>query len=197
MKYSIVLALQDDSDIRKAKSIFETEGYQNIIQVHNTLELVLYCSNNKVDILAIDTNFPFMDCISTLGYLTEKKLVKIIIAVDENWEKAWLKNNLNCVDIFVTKPLESRKIIPGILVNLSRKEKLEELEKEYENAEKEFRDHKILGYAVHLLMDKMNLTEKEAKNYLFEYAKAYDKDLQEVSEIIYSVLCIKTSSAKL
>ncbi|HIU75447.1 MAG TPA: response regulator [Candidatus Pelethocola excrementipullorum] len=196
MKYSIVLALQDDSDIKKARSIFESEGYQDIIQVHNTLELVLYCSENKVDILVIDTDFPFMDCISTLSYLAEKKLVKVIIAVDENWEKAWLKNNLNCVDIFVTKPLESRKLIPGILVNFSRKEKLEQLEKEYENAEREFRDHKILGYAVHLLMDKMNLTEEEAENYLVEYAKAYDKDLQEVSEIIYSVLCIKTSNAK-
>lgn len=196
MKYSIVLALQDDRDIKRAKKIFETEGYQDIIQVHNTLELVLYCSKNKVDILVIDTDFPFMDCISTLSYLAEKKLVKIIIAVDENWEKEWLKNNLECVDIFATKPLESRKLIPGILVNFSRKEKLEELEKEYEKAEKEFKDHKILGYAIHLLMDKMNFTEEEAKNYLFEYAKTYDKDLQEVSEIIYSVLCIKTSSAK-
>lgn len=193
---SIVIALQVEQERSKARKVFEEEGYHKIVCIENNLELLLHCTNNLVDILLVDMAFPFMDCVSTLRYIRDNRLVKIIIAVDDDWEKSRLTLNLDCIDIFVTKPIEARKIIPGLLVGMSRKEKMEQLEREYEQAESELRDQKTSSYALQLVMDKMRLDEDRAKTYLQQVADASGKEIQEVCEIVYSVLCNRKNVVK-
>lgn len=196
MEHSIIIALQKENDRKKAKSILEKEGFHKISYVDNNLELLLYCANNSADVLLIDMAFPFMDCISTLRYIKDSEMAKIIVALDDNWEKTRSTMNLSCVDLFVTKPFDARKIMPGLLVAISRKEKMEQLEREYEEAERELKDQKTSSYALQLIMDKMYLDEEKAKAYLQQIAESNGKKVQEVYEIVYSVLCNRKNVVK-
>lgn len=196
MNNRVMIALPSEQDREKARQILESNGYPDIQVVNNNLEMVLYCEKKPIDILLIDMTFPFMDCASTLRYIVDNGLARIIIAVDTDWEKNQSAMYLEWIDIFVTKPLESRKFIPALSVSLSRKDKMEELEQEYRKAKAELRNQKIFGYALQLAMDRMSLPEQEAKLYLDRIALEHGKDVKDIYEILYSVLCNKKSIKK-
>lgn len=191
-----MIALQSEEDRVKAKTIFENEGYHNIAYAKNNLELILHCETSMADVLLIDLNFPFMDCVSTLRYIKDHRLAKLIIAVADDWEKSRTTLDMDCVELFVAKPLEARKIIPGLTIGLSRMEKLAQLEDEYDQAEQELKNQKVSNYALQLVMDKMGLDEEKAKAYLRQAAAASGRDIREIYEIVYAVLCSRKSSVK-
>lgn len=191
-----MIAVPEQKDIKKVEQIFRAEGYHNIAVAKDSLDLILRCQNRPVDFLVIDMDFPFMDCMSTLRHMVEHKLCRIVIAVDSNWEKSRLTTNLDWIDIFVTKPIEARKIVPSLLVCLAQKNKMAQMEQEYRQAEEELWDQKISGYAVQLIMDKLHLSEEDAEGYLNQAALQNNKKVQDIFEIIYSVLCNKKGIIK-
>ena len=194
MEYGVVLALNRKADLQKAEEAFGQAGMKNLIRVSNTLELILTGTSRETDILMIDMELPFMDCMSAIGYLVKNRKLKLVLAVADNWEPYWKKESLSGIDIFITRPVEPAKIIPGLKVNIARKEKLLKLEQEYEEEEEAFRKDKILNYTLHLLIDKLKCSETEGMAYLKKYAEAYGKDVYEISGIFYSMLCMEKKS---
>lgn len=194
MAYRVVLALNEKEDLNKAAEAFADAGFTELIRVTNTLELVLTCTSSQVDILMIDMELPFMDCLSAVSYLTEKKKIQLVAGVANAWEPYRRRENLQAIDLFVTRPVTAAKLIPGLTVNLARKEKLRELEKEYEREEEAFRREKVRNYTLHLLMDKLGCSEAEGMAYLKEQAASYGKDVNEAAEIFYEMLCLEKKS---
>ena len=194
MAYRVVLALNEKEDLNRAAEAFADAGFTEVIRVTNTLELVLTCTSSQVDILMIDMEFPFMDCLSAVSYLVEKKKVELVAGVADDWEPYRRKENLQAIDLFVTRPVTAAKLIPGLTVNLARKEKLRALEKEYEREEEAFRRDKVRNYTVHLLMDKLGCSEAEGMAYLKAHAASYGRDVNEAAEIFYEMLCMEKKS---
>lgn len=194
MAYRVVLALNEKEDLNRAAEAFADAGFKEVIRVTNTLELVLTCTSSQMDILMIDMEFPFMDCLSAVSYLAEKKKIELVVGVANDWEAYRRKENLQAIDLFVTRPVTAAKLIPGLTVNLARKEKLRALEEEYEREEKAFRREKVQNYTVHLLMDKLGCSEAEGTAYLKNHAASYGKDVGEVAEIFYEMLCMEKKS---
>ena len=194
MAYQVALALNKKEDLNKAAEALAEAGFTDLIRVTNTLELILACTSSKADILIIDMDLPFMDCTSAVSYLAEKKQVGLVVAAADDWERYRRRENLQAIDIFVTRPITAAKLIPGLTVNLARKERLRALEEEFAREEEAFRKEKVLNYTVHLLMDKLGCSEADGMAYLKKHAKAYGKEISEVAEIFYEMLCIDKKS---
>lgn len=193
MAYRVVLALNRKEDLNKTAAALQEAGFTDLTRVTNTLELILTCTSSQTDILIIDMEFPFMDCMSAVNYLSEQKKVQLVIAVADDWA-CQRQENLTAIDLFVTREVTAEKLIPGLIVNLARKEKLRKLEEEYDREAEDFRQKKILHYTLHLLMDKMGCSEAEGMAYLKKHASSYGKEVSEVAEIFYAMMCMEKKS---
>ncbi len=194
MAYRVALALNKKEDLNRAAAAFQKAGFEELIRISNTMELVMACTFQQIDILMIDMELPFMDCAKAVSYLVEHKKLKLVLAVADDWTPYLNEEKLAGIDIFVNRPITSSKMIPGLMVNIARKEKLQKLEEEFEKEEEAFRKEKILNYTLHLLMDRLNCQEEDAKVYLKKYAEAYETDIHEVAETFYSMMCTQKKS---
>lgn len=198
MGYRAVLALNKKEDLNRAAKAFEKAEIREVTRATDTMELILACTSRQTDILMVDMELPFMDCMNAVEYLVENEKVKLVLAVADDWEHYLKEQELSGIDIFVSRPIDEAKVVPGLLVNLARKERLRQLEEEYEREEQAFQREKMLRYTVHLLMDKLDCTEEESLRHLQKSANAYGKDIYGVAEIFYSMLCMeKKRSGKL
>lgn len=193
---NIMIASAKHSEIEQVRRIFEQEGCQNITVVDNNLDMVLRCEKEPADVLFIDITLPFMDCISTLSYMAEHELAKIILALGDDWERSDNILKLDCIDVFVTKPIESRKIIPGLFIALDQREKICQLEADYEQAEEELKNLKIASYGRQLVMDKFRMSDKEADYFFKKMASRHDRDVSDVYRMVYTILCNKKNTFK-
>lgn len=196
MNQSIMIASAEIEEEKRVKDIFEQEGCTDIIVVKNNLEMVLQCEKTPVDVLFVDMMIPFLDSVSTLDYIAQNNLAKIIVALGEQWEKNQSLMRLQCIDVFVTRPIESKKIIPGLLVAIAQREKMKQLEVDYEQAETELRNQKIVSYGKQLVMSKLKMSEQDAEQFLQKLAKEHNREVIDVYEVVYTILCNKKNIMK-
>jgi len=184
----VIICLSDAEERQLAADMMKKAGADSIAFAENDLELILLALKSEEAVIITEARDNVLSLAETLNYVTEHSKYCTVSVLADSWPGETKESFLGACDVFVTRPLEERKIIPGIMVDAARKMRLRELEKEFNESTESFAKDKNLSFAEHVIMDTLGLSKEGACEYIKSLAEKHGYDEGEVAKIVYEVL---------
>lgn len=119
MKYTILIA-EDDNDIVKLLKLYlESSGYR-VLTVDNGLSAFELIQNEQIDLAVVDIMMPKMDGYELIKKTREVKNIPILILSAKNQDTDKILGLNLGADDYMTKPFSPLEIIARVKANLRR-----------------------------------------------------------------------------
>ena len=184
----VIICLSDAGERQLAAEMIKKAGAETVAFAENDLELILLALKSEEAVLITEASNNVLNLAETLKYVTEHSKYCTVSVLADNWPGETQDNFLGACDVFVTRPLEERKIVPGIMVDAARKKRMRELEREFNESTESFAKDKNMSFAEHIIMDTLGLSKEGACEYIKSLAEKHGYDEGEVAKIVYEVL---------
>ena len=185
---SVIVALSDRAEEERISGILKKAGAESVVTAENTLEMVLLAMKYDEMILITEDRKSVLDLTDALEYITKRSRYATVSVISDSWSENSREALLGFVDVFLTRPVTERNLLPSMLVVTARKKHMRDLEREYQEAEESFARDKNMSFAEHVIMDTLGLSKEGAGEYIRTLAKKHGFDEGEVSKIVYEVL---------
>ena len=184
----VIIALSDEEERELAGELMKKAGADRVDFAANTLEMVLMAIKQECAVLITEEKESAIGLADALNYINKQSRYITAAVVADGWEGAYRDELLGSVDVFISRPLEERNLVPGILVNAARKKHMRELEEELQASEQSFAEDKNMSFAERVVMDTLGAAKDQAREYIKTLAEKYGYDEGEVARIVYDVL---------
>ena len=185
---NVIISLSEEEERDQISEMIRKAGAENVYFAENALDLVLFAMKYDEVIVITEEKKNVFDLADTLKYIADRSKYSTISVISDSWSVESRDLLLGSVDVFLTRPVTERSLMPGMLVVTARKKHMRDLEQEYQEAEESFARDKNMSFAEHVIMDTLGLSKEGAGEYIKTLAEKHGFDEGEVAKIVYEVL---------
>ena len=184
----VIIEASDEIERIAVKEMLEKAGADDISFADNVLELVLKAVKYEKPLIITEKRDNVLDLADALRYVTEHARYATVAVIADSWADESMDDLMGSVDVFATRPVTERGIMPGIIVDAAKKKRMMELEQELDRSEASFAEKKSMSFAEHIIMDTLGLSRESAGEYISSLAEKHGYDKNDVARIVYDVL---------
>ena len=185
---NVIISLSEEEERDQISEMIRKAGAENVYFAENALDLVLFAMKYDEVIVITEEKKNVFDLADTLKYIADRSKYSTISVISDSWSVESRDLLLGSVDVFLTRPVTERSLMPSMLVVTARKKHMRDLEQEYQEAEESFARDKNMSFAEHVIMDTLGLSKEGAGEYIKTLAEKHGFDEGEVAKIVYEVL---------
>ena len=185
---NVIISLSEEEERDQISEMIRKAGAENVYFAENALDLVLFAMKYDEVIVITEEKKNVFDLADTLKYIADRSKYSTISVISDSWSVESRDLLLGSVDVFLTRPVTERSLMPSMLVVTARKKHMRDLEQEYQEAEESFARDKNMSFAEHVIMDTLGLSKEGAGEYIKTLAEKHGFDEGEVAKIVYDVL---------
>ena len=177
----------DDEPITRMDicEILREGGYDVVGEAADGFDAIEQCKKNSPDFVMMDVKMPILDGLKASKIIINEKLARGIVLLTAYSSKEFIEDAKNIGVLgYIVKPIDEKSFLPNLQIILSKQKEFEELEKKYMKTNQKLEDRKKLDIAKSILMEKENLTEKEAYNYIRNLSMNKRCDMGKIADII-------------
>lgn len=177
----------DDEPITRMDicEILKEGGYDVAGEAADGFDAIEQCKKLSPDFVMMDVKMPILDGLKASKIIINEKLARGIVLLTAYSSKEFIEDAKNIGVLgYIVKPIDEKSFLPNLQIILSKQKEFEELEKKYMKTNQKLEDRKKLDIAKSILMEKENLTEKEAYNYIRNLSMNKRCDMGKIADII-------------
>ncbi len=184
----VVIEMSDAEERTCIASMLRQAGAPDITFADNVLELVLESLKIDMTLIVSEKNDHVIGLSEALRFIVEHDRYATIAVIADSWADESMDGLLGLVDVFVTRPVTVRGLVPGISVDAAKKKHMMELEQELGRSEASFAKEKNMSFAEHVIMDTLGLSRESAGEYISSLAEKHGYDKNDVAKIVYEII---------
>lgn len=167
------------------REILENNGYEVAGEAEDGMDAVTICREQKPDFVIMDINMPVMTGLEAARVINEEQLAGFIIVLTAYRDREIAEEAVN-MDImgYIVKPVDEDSLIPAIKIAQNKHHQIKEMEREFSRTKETLNDRKYVERAKGIIMERRNLTEKEAFSYIRRLAMDKGKTMAEVAKML-------------
>lgn len=184
---SIRIVIADDESITRMdlREILEAQGYEVVGEAGDGIDAVELCESLYPDIAILDIKMPVMDGLTAARVIHERNAqIGIVMLTAFNDRQFVEKAGDFGVVGYLVKPVSSASITPVIEIAARRNSEMNELRKELAEQKRKLEDRKVIDRAKGILMQKNQMSEEKAYEYLRSVSMNKRKTIREVAQMI-------------
>ena len=149
------------------REILENNGYEVVGEAEDGLDAIAVCRQKKPDFVIMDINMPVMTGLEATKVINEDKLAGFVIILTAYRDKEIADQAVN-TDVmgYIVKPVDEDTLIPAVKIAIHNYKQREAMAKEFHKTQEALDDRKYLDRAKGLVMERKNMSEKEAFTYI-------------------------------
>ena len=179
-------AAVDNPDlVKEAVEILENNGYEVVGEAEDGLDAITVCRQKKPDFVIMDINMPVMTGLEATKVINEDKLAGFVIILTAYRDKEIADQAVN-TDVmgYIVKPVDEDTLIPAVKIAIHNYKQREAMAKEFHKTQEALDDRKYLDRAKGLVMERKNMSEKEAYTYIRSLSMDKGISMTELSKML-------------
>jgi len=136
------------------------------------------------DLVIMDVMMPQMDGLEAARVLREQRLAPVMLLTGYADDEMVARADAAGVMAYVRKPFRKEELLPSIAIAMGRHRERRILEQEIDALKEKMEARKIVGRAKALLMERYNLTEREAFYRIQTKSQMLQKPAHEIAKAI-------------
>ena len=167
------------------REILENNGYEIAGEAEDGMDAVTVCREQRPDFVIMDINMPVMTGLEAARVIREESLAGFVVVLTAYRDKEIAEQAVD-LDVmgYVVKPVDEDTLIPAVRIAEKKYLQLEEIRQEYNKTKETLSDRKYVDRAKGLIMERRNMTEKEAFSYIRKLSMDKGKTLAETAKIL-------------
>lgn len=163
-----VLIADDEVLIRtNLQEMLEGAGYQVVCSCADGFAAVEGCQKQQPDIVLLDIRMPMLDGMAAARFILEHELAPVVILITAYSDLELVEKAKDFgIAGYLVKPVSENILIPTLKVACARSEELKELRAQVARSRQELEDRKLIEKAKGLLMQREQMTEQQAFDYI-------------------------------
>ena len=177
----------DDEPITRMDicEILKEGGYDVAGEAADGFDAIEQCKKLSPDFVMMDVKMPILDGLKASKIIINEKLARGIVLLTAYSSKEFIEDAKNIGVLgYIVKPIDEKSFLPNLQIILSKQKEFEELEKKYMKTNQKLEDRKKLDIAKSILMERDNMTEKEAYSYIRNLSMNKRCDMGKIADII-------------
>lgn len=167
------------------REILENNGYEIAGEAEDGMDAVTVCREQRPDFVIMDINMPVMTGLEAARVIREESLAGFVVVLTAYRDKEIAEQAVD-LDVmgYVVKPVDEDTLIPAVRIAEKKYLQLEEIRQEYNKTKETLSDRKYVDWAKGLIMERRNMTEKEAFSYIRKLSMDKGKTMAETAKIL-------------
>lgn len=179
-----------DKDPERAELLEEAlldAGHRVTARIADDAALAASVAKYQPDVIVIDMEAPGRDTLEQMREISRDQPKPIILFSDER-DPAYIRQAVKAgVSAYVVDGLSRERVMPIVEVAVARFCELQSLRQELEDTKNQLADRKIIDKAKGVLMQKKNMSEDQAYQFLRKTAMSRNLKLIEVAKVLISL----------
>ncbi len=184
---TIRVVIADDEPITKMdlNELLQEAGYEVVGEASDGFDAVEICRQTHPNLILLDIKMPLLDGLSAAKIIHEENLAETIIMMTAYSEREFIEQAKECgVGGYLVKPIDEKSLIPNIEVVVNRSQEIGKLRKDIEKANVRLESRVLVEKAKGHIMQKQNLTEQNAYDYIRKLSQTKHLSMKRVAEMI-------------
>ncbi len=184
---TIRVVIADNEPITKMdlNELLQEAGYEVVGEASDGFDAVEICRQTHPNLILLDIKMPLLDGLSAAKIIHEENLAETIIMMTAYSEREFIEQAKECgVGGYLVKPIDEKSLIPNIEVVVNRSQEIGRLRKDIEKANVRLESRVLIEKAKGHIMEKQNLTEQNAYDYIRKLSQAKHLSMKRVAEMI-------------
>lgn len=167
------------------REILENNGYEIAGEAEDGMDAVTVCREQRPDFVIMDINMPVMTGLEAARVIREESLAGFVVVLTAYRDKEIAEQAVD-LDVmgYAVKPVDEDTLIPAVRIAEKKYLQLEEIRQEYNKTKETLSDRKYVDRAKGLIMERRNMTEKEAFSYIRKLSMDKGKTMAETAKIL-------------
>lgn len=167
------------------REILENNGYEVAGEAEDGMDAVTVCREQRPDFVIMDINMPVMTGLEAARVIREESLAGFVVVLTAYRDKEIAEQAVD-LDVmgYVVKPVDEDTLIPAVRIAEKKYLQLEKIRQEYNKTKETLSDRKYVDRAKGLIMERRNMTEKEAFSYIRKLSMDKGKTMAETAKIL-------------
>lgn len=184
---TIQVVIADDEPITKMdlRELLEEAGYEVVGEASDGFDAVEICRQTHPNLVLLDIKMPLLDGLSAAKIIHQEDLAETIMMMTAYSEREFIEQAKECgVGGYLVKPIDEKSLIPNIEVVVNRSQEIGRLRKDIEKANVRLESRVLIEKAKGQIMQKQNMTEQNAYDYIRKLSQAKHLSMKRVAEMI-------------
>lgn len=184
---TIRVVIADDEPITKMdlRELLEEAGYEVVGEASDGFDAVEICRQTRPNLVLLDIKMPLLDGLSAAKIIHQEDLAETIMMMTAYSEREFIEQAKECgVGGYLVKPIDEKSLIPNIEVVVNRSQEIGRLRKDIEKANVRLESRVLIEKAKGQIMQKQNMTEQNAYDYIRKLSQAKHLSMKRVAEMI-------------
>ena len=184
---TIRVVIADDEPITKMdlRELIEEAGYEVVGEASDGFDAVEICRQTHPNLVLLDIKMPLLDGLSAAKIIHQEDLAETIMMMTAYSEREFIEQAKECgVGGYLVKPIDEKSLIPNIEVVVNRSQEIGRLRKDIEKANVRLESRVLVEKAKGQIMQKQNMTEQNAYDYIRKLSQAKHLSMKRVAEMI-------------
>lgn len=184
---TIRVVIADDEPITKMdlNELLQEAGYEVVGEASDGFDAVEICRQTHPNLILLDIKMPLLDGLSAAKIIHEENLAETIIMMTAYSEREFIEQAKECgVGGYLVKPIDEKSLVPNIEVVVNRSQEIGKLRKDIEKANVRLESRVLVEKAKGHIMQKQNLTEQNAYDYIRKLSQTKHLSMKRVAEMI-------------
>ena len=163
----------------------KTMVHEVVGEAEDGLDAIAVCRQKKPDFVIMDINMPVMTGLEATKVINEDKLAGFVIILTAYRDKEIADQAVN-TDVmgYIVKPVDEDTLIPAVKIAIHNYKQREAMAKEFHKTQEALDDRKYLDRAKGLVMERKNMSEKEAFTYIRSLSMDKGISMTELSKML-------------
>ena len=184
---TIRVVIADDEPITKMdlRELLKEAGYEVVGEASDGFDAVEICRQTHPNLVLLDIKMPLLDGLSAAKIIHQEDLAETIMMMTAYSEREFIEQAKECgVGGYLVKPIDEKSLIPNIEVVVNRSQEIGRLRKDIEKANVRLESRVLVEKAKGQIMQKQNMTEQNAYDYIRKLSQAKHLSMKRVAEMI-------------
>lgn len=180
-----ILIADDDPLIRiDLRTLLEAIGHTVVGEASNGEEACYLARRLKPDLIILDVMMPVMSGLEAASVISSERAAPILMLTAYSEAPMIEAATQAGVLAYLVKPYRKNELQAAVEIAVTRYRELVALETELDNLQEQFETRKVVGRAKSILMNRYELSEREAFRRLQAQSLALNRSLKEIAEAI-------------
>ena len=180
-----VIIADDDPLLRMDLRItLEELGHRVVGEAEDGRQAVVLARALRPDLLIMDVMMPQMDGLAAARVVRQEELAPVMLLTGYAQQEMIESADAAGVFAYLRKPFRKEDLPPALTIALGRHRERRHLQSEVEDLKEKMEARKVVGRAKALLMERYNLTEREAFHRIQAQSQSLQKPPHEIAQAI-------------